>query len=76
MPEMIENRMIVNWQWPEPLPEIEEKSNGPGYKKMGTRIFVPEEDAFEYALERISQDENEKREFIDWFYSGNWVKED
>ena len=46
-----------------------------GYEEIGTGIFVPEEDAFEYALERVSLDEEEKQEFVDWFYSGNWIKE-
>ena len=76
MPETIENRMGVDWQWPEEQPEIQEKLNPPGYRELGTRNFVPDEDAFDYALECISQDENEKREFIDWFYSENWIKED
>lgn len=53
-----------------------DKLNGKGYTEMGTRIFVPEEDAYEYALERLSQDEKEREEFVDWFYSGNWIKED
>lgn len=75
MPYMIENRMVVNSQWPETSPEIKEKLNSVGYKEMGTEIFVPEEDAYDYALERISQDEDLKQEFVEWFYSGNWVKE-
>ncbi len=75
MPEQIENRMVVDSEWTrnEP-PEVKEKLNSAGYKEITTGIFVPEEDAFEYALERISQDEEEKKEFVEWFYS-NWVKE-
>ena len=46
-----------------------------GYEEIGTGIFVPEEDAFEYALEQISLDEEEKQDFVEWFYSGNWIKE-
>lgn len=60
--------------------EIEEKLNGVGYTEMGTRIFVPEEDAYDYAMERISLDEDLQKEFketvVEWFYSGNWIKED
>lgn len=60
--------------------EIGEKLNGPGYKEMKTGIFVPEEDAYDYVLERISQDNDLKQEFkemlVEWFYSGNWVYED
>lgn len=36
---------------------------------------VPEEKAFEYALRRVSSMKGtDKQEFIEWFYSGNWVK--
>lgn len=56
------------------------ESNGAGYAEIGSDIFVPEESAYDYAMERISQDEDLKREFremlVEWFYSGNWVKED
>lgn len=52
---------------------VEEKCSG--YEEIGTGIFVPEEDAFEYALEQISLDEEEKQDFVEWFYSGNWIKE-
>lgn len=37
---------------------------------------IYEEDSFDYALERISHGtEEEKLEFVEWFFSGNWVKE-
>ena len=41
---------------------------------------VDEEQAFDYALERclhgIIQDQEDFREIlVEWFYSGNWVKE-
>lgn len=51
---------------------VEEKS---GYEEIGTGNFVPEENAFEYALEQVSLNKEEKQEFVDWFYSGNWIKE-
>ena len=50
---------------------VEEKS---GYEEIGTGNFVPEENAFEYALERVSLDEEEKKEFLEWFYSGNFIR--
>ncbi len=37
---------------------------------------VIEEDAFDYALEQIKNNPEEKKEFIEWFYSGNWIKKD
>lgn len=44
-------------------------------KEQGT--VVRAEDAFRYALERVSMGTpEEKQEFIDWYYSGNWIEED
>lgn len=74
--EAVENRMVVDWQWPEIPPEVKKKLSRKGYEEAKTGIFVMEEDAFEYALERVSQDEHLKKEFVEWFYSGNWIKED
>lgn len=47
--------------------------------ESGTR--VEDEDAYTYALERcLHGTEAEQEEFkemlLDWYYSGNWVKED
>ncbi len=77
MPEQIENQMVIDseWEWNVPA-ESKEKLGGAGYKGISTGIFVPKEDAYEYALERISLDEELKQEFVEWFYSGNWIKED
>lgn len=62
---------------PEESELIEEKLNGPGYVEIGTSVFVPEEDAFDYALERVSHGTaQERREFVDWFYLRNWTKEE
>lgn len=62
---------------PEWISEVEEKLNGSGYVELGTLIFVPEDDAFRYALERISNGtDDEKREFVDWFFSGGWIWSD
>lgn len=70
-------------EWKTNLPEepesvmVKEKLNGSGYAATDSGTFVPEEDAFLYALERVSNGtEEEKQEFVDWFYSGNWVKEE
>lgn len=86
--DQIENGMVV---YPEPdpyiLPEIAGRLNGAGYKQLGTGVFIPEEDAFEYALEQcvemvsdslfnIGWTQEFKEMLVEWFYSGNWVKED
>ena len=74
--ERIENRMVNDDVWPCIPIEVSVMLKGPGYKELDTGIFVPEEDAYDYALERISQDEELKREMVEWFYSGNWIKEE
>lgn len=38
--------------------------------------IVKKEYCFGYALDRILNNEGEKKEFIEWFYSGNWIKID
>lgn len=54
-----------------------------GYLGIGTEAgtFIPAESSFEYALERcIHGTPDDKKEFremlVEWFYSGNWVKEE
>lgn len=38
---------------------------------------VLEKDALQYAMDQISTGSTElKDEFIEWFYSGDWVKEE
>lgn len=39
--------------------------------------IVPEEDAFEYAKSHLDEmAECDKSEFIEWFFSGNWIKQE
>lgn len=81
MPEQIENRMVVDAEWIHTdsinvKTILEEK----GYHELGTGTFVPEKDAYEYALEHcLYGSEQEQRDFkellVEWFYSGNWIKE-
>lgn len=65
--------------------EIKEKLYGPGYKEMGTGVFVPKEDAFDYAIEQcvkiipdgfrgIEWTQEFKEMLVEWFYSGNWIE--
>ena len=35
---------------------------------------IREEDSYEYALERVKNNKDDKKEFTEWFYSGNWIK--
>lgn len=81
MAELVENRMAVDSEWPgywgilEPE-RAEENRCGAGWEEIGTGNFVPEEEAYAYALKEISLDEGLKQEFVHWFFSGNWIKED
>ena len=82
----VENRTVVDCQWPDTPPEVKEKLSEPGYREIGTGAFVPEEYAFDYAIERcvtvpfmvvgIEWTQEFKEMLVEWFYSGNWVKED
>lgn len=58
-----------------------------GYRDIFSGTFVADEDAFDYALEQCLEDvpagirelkwTQEFREMlVEWFYSGNWIKED
>ena len=81
----IENRMVVDSEWEalerEVPQEVIEKLKESGYHEIGACNFVPESEAYEYALERcLNGTEEEQKEFkemlVEWFYSGNWVKEE
>lgn len=40
-------------------------------------IIVGAEKAFNYAIQRVVQGtKEEKKEFIEWYYSGDWVEEE
>lgn len=73
----IDNRMVVDSEWEAleahmvPMDGLK----GAGYTELGTGTFVPEEKAYDYALERLSDDGNLKDAFVEWFYSDNWIKE-
>ena len=79
---MIDNRMTIEseWRWQEQKP-VKEVLNEKGYHEMGTNVFVPEDEAYEYALDRcLNGSEEDKKEFkqmlVEWFYSGNWTREE
>ena len=86
MSEQIENRMLIDSEWEaleKDIPkEVREKLNRNGYHEIGTGNFVPEEEAYEYALELcLHGTERDTKEFkemlVEWFYSGgDWRKEE
>lgn len=91
MIEIVENPMVMENLYSSSArdseEEIKRKLSGPGWTEIGTGTFVPEEDAFNYALERcfevvpnfvhrLKWTQEFKNMLVEWFYSGNWVKED
>ncbi len=73
----LENRMFIDseWAWNEtPADEIWDRQDAPGYTNIRTGEFVPLEDALAYALEKTAQDAALRQEFVDYFYSGNWLR--
>lgn len=49
-----------------------------GYIKlcgMDKGTFVSQEDALSYAIERLKEEKETQKEFLYWFYSGEWAKE-
>ena len=40
-----------------------------------TGKYVEADRAFEYALKHLpDEDEEAKKDFVEWFFSGNWIK--
>lgn len=82
MPEQIENKIVNEAAWNSydmHMQEHEEKI--PGYTSMSTGKFVPDPEAYDYALECcLSGSEEDHQEFkdmlVEWFYSGNWIRSD
>jgi uncharacterized HAD superfamily protein len=79
----IENRMTVDEEW-EALKSVpNEVNDNPlenGYREMKTGKFIPESDAYHYALERcLNGTFEEQKEFkemmVEWYYSGGWIYE-
>lgn len=69
-----ENRLVIDSEWiwidlKESVPEEVVK----GYENISSGEFIPVEDALEYAREHAEQGEDTDQEFVDWFFSGNWI---
>lgn len=53
--------------------------NQSGYFNVFSNEFVPESEAYEYALQHsLYGSDEEQKEFkdmlVEWFYSGDWIK--
>ena len=69
---MRQGEYLINEKHEAVMEVLQEK----GYEHIHTNEFVPEADAYEYALEKcLHGDEHDefKEMLVEWFYSGNWV---
>lgn len=76
--ERLENKMVIDWAW-EADNTTDTTPPEKGYYKFGGSEFVPEENAYEYALEHsLNGTAEEQRDFkdmlIEWFFSGGWIR--
>lgn len=74
MPEMIENRMVVDRLWENIEKGVREKLDGPGYFNSRTDVFVPEDSALDYMIEILKGDPDRAEDVMEYFYR-NWIKE-
>lgn len=37
-------------------------------------MFVADKDALQYAKERLEWDQELQKDFVEWFYSGNYIR--
>ena len=85
MYEQVENHMVMynerDYGWDKECEEEEDLEKESGYREMHTNKFVSDEDAFEYALNTCMNStkanyEEFQQMLVEWFYSGNWTRED
>lgn len=81
--DRMDNPMTNDALWPKPIPdEVREVLAESGYHEYNTNTFVPDSQAYEYALERcLYGSEDDIKEFkemlVEWFYSGgDWRREE
>lgn len=59
------------------MDEIFLELSGPGYEHPYSDMFVPEDKAYEYAMEKIESDKDLEQDFIEWFFRDwNWTGEE
>ena len=72
----IENRMVVDseWEYVEPV-MCEPQEVKHGYESFPDMLFfVLDDEALEYARRHAQQEDMTDKEFVDWFFSGNWIR--
>ena len=72
--KLYENRLVVDseWIWTD-IKESELRETIKGYENLSSGEFVPLDNALDYAREHAEQGEDTDQEFVDWFFSGNWI---
>lgn len=74
--------MVVDSEWPDQEEILPYVLNEKGYHRVGTEEFVPDDEAFEYALDKcINGQEEDVKEFramlVEWYFSGGaWRREE
>ena len=43
------------------------------YESFKTKEFIHEDDAYEHALQQVKKDKQLQLEFVDWFFSGDYI---
>lgn len=85
----MENRMVRDTEAAMGLllSDVQVRLNATGWKNITDGTFVPEEVAFDYAIDhctnfvpsefhKIEWTQEFKKMVVEWFYSGDWVKEE
>lgn len=44
-----------------------------GYLEISKYLFIEEMNAFSYALDQIVSNKDLQQEFVEWFFSGNFI---
>lgn len=72
---MLENRMLVDSEWIYVEPATVEPVKGEwGYLHIWRGEFIPDCEALDYAREHAEQGNMTDEEFLEWYFSDNWVR--
>ena len=76
---MVENKTVCDWFWDrvEKIHTYYEEPVNNCYENMKTGDIVQIDDAYKYAIAHMdNMTDKEKQDFVDWFFSGDWLKID
>lgn len=72
---MLENSMLIDSLWTHVEPVTVEPVNGEcGFLNIWTGEFIPDCEALDYAMEHEEKGNMTNEEFVDWFFSENWIR--